>query len=75
MSETPSHWIPPESSEPNETVLVALTPAGGLGQVQVELESFVALNIWMTRELAQLEENFAHFQTSNSTSRRKNRRS
>ena len=79
MSETPSPSTPPESSQPNETVRIALTPAGGLGQVQVELEAFVAFNIWMTRELTELEDSFAHFQTSKSqinesSSRRVNRR-
>lgn len=74
MSKTPSHPTPSESSQPNERVLVALTPPGGLGQMQVELESFVAFNIWMTRELTQLEDRFVGFQTSRSTSRRRNER-
>ena len=75
MSTTPSHPTPPEFSQPNEGKLVALTPTGGLGKLQVELESFVAFNIWMTRELGILEDRFADFQTSSSTSRRKNSRS
>ena len=75
MSNTPHHPSPPESSQPDEKLRVALTRPGDLGQVHVELESFVALNVWMSRELAELEDCFAHFQTRNSTSRRKNRRS
>ena len=75
MSNTPFHPTPSESSQPEEKVRVALHAPGELGQVHVELESFVALNVWMTRELAVLEDRHSAFKTLNSTSRRKNRRS
>ena len=73
MSHTPSHSTPPES-QPEKSVRIALTPAGGLGQIHVELESFVGLNVWMTRELSALEDRFFHFQTPKSSSRRRNER-
>lgn len=73
MSQTPYHPASPES-QPEKPVRIALTPAGGLGQVHVGVESFVAFNIWMTRELTALEDRFYHFQTPKSGSRRRNLR-
>ncbi len=59
----PSHPTPADPGTPPGDFQIALTGEEGLGRIRVNLESFVALNIWMSRELDAIEKRHINFQT------------
>ena len=73
-----SHQTPskPTSTEAlgEGTLRIALYSDEALGQISVDAESFIGLNIWMGEELAALEDRFIDFQTPRTSCRRRNTR-
>lgn len=71
-NQSPLKPTPPDSAASQPAPRIALYPAEGIGRLTVEIESFVALNVWMDMQLDALEEQFAGFQTPRVSSRRRN---
>ncbi len=60
-----SNQAPAQPTPPQACTRITVYADEGIGEVTVEFDSFVALNVQMDRDLDALQRQFASFQTPN----------
>jgi len=63
-------WSAAQPPHSEASPRIGLLDDESLGQVQVDIETFIVFNDWMNEQLGSLEESFTHFQTPKMSSRR-----